>query len=228
MEYDDKCQLLIIGDSTVGKTSILNRYTQGNFSTSYLATVGLDFFTKDIQIGDKIVRVKIWDTAGQERFRSFTYGFYRNANGILLAYDVSNAETFDNLKFWLQSLQTHSDDKNIIVLLGNKVDLPREITKEDGERFANEYNFKYFETSSKTGQGVEESINYLVNEVMKKKAQQPRKDQRSSIVLGQNNTTGMVNSINTGGNSNINGGYTNQGQGNDKGFNKKKKDKDCC
>ena len=99
MNYDEKCQLLIIGDSTVGKTSILSRYTEGSFSPNYLATVGIDFFTKDEVFNGKIVRIKIWDTAGQERYKALTQGFFRNAHGILIVYDVTNAETFDNLKY---------------------------------------------------------------------------------------------------------------------------------
>lgn len=167
MNYDQKCQLLIIGDSTVGKTSILSRFTDGKFSANYLATVGLDFFTKDMRFGNKIIRIKIWDTAGTERFRSFATGFYRNAQGILLVYDVNNCDSFDNLKYWLQSIKTHCTEANIIIVIGNKIDLPREIKKEEAEKYANDNNFKYFETSAKTGEGIEESITYLVEQVLK-------------------------------------------------------------
>lgn len=171
MNYDEKCQLLIIGDSTVGKTSILSRYTEGSFSPNYLATVGIDFFTKDEVFNGKIVRIKIWDTAGQERYKALTQGFFRNAHGILIVYDVTNAETFDNLKYWVQSIHTHLGEKgNVkVIIIGNKIDLSREIKREDAEKFAEENNYKYFETSALSGEGIEESITYLVKQVLDNK-----------------------------------------------------------
>ena len=171
MNYEEKCQLMIIGDSTVGKTSILSRFSNGTFNSNYLATVGLDFFNKDEIINNKTVRIKIWDTAGQERYKALTKGFFRNAQGILLVYDVTNAETFENLKYWIQSINTHlGDEKEYVhlVIIGNKIDLNgREITKEDAQKFCNQEGYPYFETSAKTGEGVDNSIRYLVEEVIK-------------------------------------------------------------
>ena len=172
MNYDEKCQLLIIGDSTVGKTSILSRFTEGTFSPNYLATVGLDFFTKDEYFNNKIVRIKIWDTAGQERYKALTQGFFRNAHGILIVYDVTNSETFDNLKYWVQSIHTHLGEKgNVkVIIIGNKIDLKREIKKEDAQKYAEENGYKYFETSALSGEGIEESIKYLVQQVLESQA----------------------------------------------------------
>ena len=172
MKYDEKCQLLIIGDSTVGKTSILSRFTEGTFSPNYLATVGLDFFTKDEYFNNKIVRIKIWDTAGQERYKALTQGFFRNAHGILIVYDVTNSETFDNLKYWVQSIHTHLGEKgNVkVIIIGNKIDLKREIKKEDAQKYAEENGYKYFETSALSGEGIEESIKYLVQQVLESQA----------------------------------------------------------
>ena len=172
MNYDEKCQLLIIGDSTVGKTSILSRFTEGTFSPNYLATVGLDFFTKDEYFNNKIVRIKIWDTAGQERYKALTQGFFRNAHGILIVYDVTNSETFDNLKYWVQSIHTHLGEKgNVkVIIIENKIELKREIKKEDAQKYAEENGYKYFETSALSGEGIEESIKYLVQQVLESQA----------------------------------------------------------
>ena len=121
MNYDQKCQLLIIGDSTVGKTSILSRFVDGTFNSNYLATVGLENVTKDEIIDDKTIRIKIWDTAGQERYKSLTKSFFRNAEGVMLVYDVTNLETYENLKFWLQSIQNNmSSDMGEIPVMREK------------------------------------------------------------------------------------------------------------
>ena len=104
MNYDEKCQLLIIGDSTVGKTSILSRYTEGSFSPNYLATVGIDFFTKDEVFNGKIVRIKIWDTAGQERYQSISKGLFQKVQGIIIVYDITNYSSFENISNWLNSI----------------------------------------------------------------------------------------------------------------------------
>ena len=161
---ENKCQLLIIGDSTVGKTSILYQYTNNQFLSQHLATVGIDYYNKDEMINDKLVRVKIWDTAGQERYKSLTSTFFRNAQGIILVYDVTNPETFDNLKYWIQSINSNlgvqSNVKKIII--GNKIDLPREVSKDEAETLANEYGIKYFETSAKDNINIKESIKYCV------------------------------------------------------------------
>ena len=171
MNYDEKCQLLIVGDSTVGKTSILSRYTSGTFNANYLATVGLDFFQKEEIFNGKTIRIKIWDTAGQERYKSLTQGFFRNAQGIMVVYDVTNMETFDNLQYWIKSIKTHvgsEKDQIPVIVIGNKIDATeREVERSSGEKFAADLNYDYFETSAKTGEGVEKCVNYLVEKVLK-------------------------------------------------------------
>ena len=192
MNYDKKCQLLIIGDSTVGKTSILNRYTNGEFNPHYLATIGLDFFKKDEVIDGKTIRIKIWDTAGQERYKSLTQGYFRNAEGIMIVFDVSNIETFNNLKYWIQSIKTHIDVDNDhvpAIIIGNKIDIfNREVTKEQGEKFSKEQNFEYFETSAKNGNNINECIRFLIEKVLQNKK---RKDEelfpKENIIIGEGN-----------------------------------------
>ena len=171
MNYDKTCQILIIGDSEVGKTCLIQRYANGIFKGDYIMTVGLDFHTKQEMINNLTVSIKLWDTAGQERFKALTPSFFRNAEGVVLAYDVTNSESFDNLKFWINSIKTNLFEKNIfipIIIIGNKIDLEdmRGISKDIANKFAKENNFKYFETSAKTGEGVDEAFRDLVNQIL--------------------------------------------------------------
>ena len=171
MNYDKTIQLLVIGDSSVGKTSLITRYTNGTFKEEYLATVGLDYYSKVEAINNQTINIKLWDTAGQERYKSLTQNYFRNAEGVLLTYDVTNSESFDNLKDWIGSIKTNMEGKNIflpLIIVGNKIDMEdsREINKEDAEKFASDNNYKYFETSAKTGEGVDDAIRDLVNQVL--------------------------------------------------------------
>ena len=171
MNYDKTCQILLIGDSLVGKTCLIQRYVNGTFKDDYITTVGLDYHTKLEIINNLNVSVKLWDTAGQERFKALTPSFFRNAEGVVIAYDVTNSESFDNLKFWISSIKTNLFEKNIfipIIIIGNKIDLEdmREISKDVASTFAKENKFKYFETSAKTGEGVDEAFRDLINQVL--------------------------------------------------------------
>ena len=164
-------QILLIGDSLVGKTCLIQRYANGIFKEDYITTVGLDYYTKQEMINNLNVSVKLWDTAGQERFKALTPSFFRNAEGVVIAYDVTNSESFDNLKFWISSIKTNLFEKNIfipIIIIGNKIDLEdmRDISKDVASAFAKENNFKYFETSAKTGEGVDEAFRDLVNQIL--------------------------------------------------------------
>ena len=191
MYYDIKCQIIIIGDSTVGKTSIITRYSNGTFDSNYLATVGIDTCTKDENINGKIVRVKIWDTAGEERFKTLTNNFFRNAEGVILVYDVTNTETYSNLKFWIQSIKTNmgeNTDTIPIIILGNKIDCEtREIFREEAEAFAKGQNFHYFETSAKTGENVDSSIKFLINLIMSQNSEEEEKNNNITITKEEEN-----------------------------------------
>ena len=197
MNYDQKCQLLIIGDSTVGKTSILSRFANGTFNSNYLATVGLDNFTKDEIIDNKTIRIKIWDTAGQERYKSLTKGFFRNAEGVMLVYDVTNSETYENLKFWLQSIKNNmsSDMGEIpIIIIGNKIDCEdREVIKEEAEKFWKEQGYQYFETSAKTGDNIDMTIKYLVKKVVDIKEGKKEEDKNQNIKIDKNDANNNKN-----------------------------------
>ena len=196
MNYDKTCQLLIIGDSSVGKTSLITRYANGTFKEEYLATVGLDYFTKVEEINNQTIQVKLWDTAGQERFKSLTQNYFRNAQGVLLTFDVTNTESFDNLKDWINSIKKNMEGNNVfipLIIIGNKIDMEdsREIQKEDAQKFATENKYKYFETSAKTGEGVDDAIRDLVNQVLSSKQANEGKDEgRKSVQIKAGNIQG--------------------------------------
>ena len=171
MSYDKTIQLLVIGDSSVGKTSLITRYTNGTFKEEYLATVGLDYYSKVEAINNQTINIKLWDTVGQERYKALTQNFFRSAEGVLLTFDVTNIDSFNNLKDWIGSIKTNMEGKNIflpLIIVGNKIDMEdsREINKEDAVKFASDNNYKYFETSAKTGEGVDDAVRDLVNQVM--------------------------------------------------------------
>ena len=197
MKYDDKIQLLIIGNSSVGKTSLLVRYTTNNFNRNHIATLGIDYYTKDEKINDKFIRVKIWDTAGQERYKSLAYSFFRNAHGLILVYDVSNRESFEDLKSWINNIQSNlmNNEVNIVkMIVGNKIDLERVVMKEEGEKFAQENNYFYYESSAKDNINVEESFRLIVlkisetktssNSVLKDNIKLEKKNQNQNVCLG--------------------------------------------
>ena len=186
MNYDDKCQLLIIGDSTVGKTSILNKYSSKTFNQNYIATVGLDFFTKDEVIDSKTIRIKIWDTAGQERYKALTKCFFQKAQGVMVVFDVCSQKSFNNLKFWIESLNSQlSEDMSLVpvTVIGNKIDIPkRTVNKYSMIDFDKKYLLKYFETSAKTGEGIDSAIKELVKRVMNNEG---KKNGRENLRLSQ-------------------------------------------
>ena len=165
-EYDHKCQIIIIGDSTVGKTSFLSQYMGHNNPLKQTATVGIDYFSKDIKIDTAIVRTKIWDTAGQERFRSITDSFYKSANGVILVFDLNNKDTFTNLKVWVQSISLKASKNIKKILIGNKSDLEREIGYDEAAEFAKNYDLNYFEASAKENINVESTIIWLIKEIL--------------------------------------------------------------
>ena len=176
MNYDKSCQILLLGNVAVGKTSLITRYVNGIFKGEYINTVGLEVNSKNEMINDTNVLVKLWDTAGQERFRALTPNYLRNAEGVMLIYDITSTESFEDLKSWLDSLKTHFGEKNIfipIVIVGNKIDLGdmREIEKNNAIKFANKYNYKYFEASAKTGEGVDDAVRELVKQILANKEQ---------------------------------------------------------
>ena len=125
-------------------------------------------FSKDEIFNNKKIRIKIWDTAGEERYRALTQGFFKSANGIIITYSVNDVDTFENLKYWIQSIHTNLGENDLvkIIIIGNKIDLDREVNFDDAKKYAEDNGYKYFETSAKSGKGINESIKFLVQEII--------------------------------------------------------------
>ena len=163
-------KILLIGDSQVGKTSLLLKYTEHVFPEEHIATIGVEYKDKFIVKDNYNIRLQIWDTAGQERFHSITKNIYRNANGVLFVYDITNQESFNNIKNWIKDLQNVGNDiKGVII--GNKLDLEqkRDVSKEDLEVLGKKNQMPFLETSAKQNINVNEGFDLLVNELLKGK-----------------------------------------------------------
>ena len=163
-------KVLLLGDSTVGKTCFLLQYTERSFQAEHMSTIGLDYRLKNMILNNgKKVKLQIWDTAGQDRFRSVTKTYYKGADGILLIYDVTNIQTYENVKNWISQIKQESSPHIVIYIIGNKIDRSedRKIQTEQGQKLADEFNLDFFETSAKTGENVNEAFESLVNKIDK-------------------------------------------------------------
>lgn len=197
--YCDKTyKILLLGDSSVGKTCFLLRYIEDTFTENHISTIGVDYKTKFVNIIDddnlskdqkeenglekqngintgakeKMVKLQIWDTAGQDRFRCITKNYLRGSNGIMLIYDITNSSSFTNIKNWIAQIKESLGDTVAITLVGNKLDLEenlRKVTKEQGEALALEYNFKFLETSVKLNKNINKAFENLALDILKNK-----------------------------------------------------------
>ena len=161
-------KILLLGDSSVGKTCFLKRYTDNTFQDAYLSTIGFDFKFKFVTLDNgKTVKVQLWDTAGQERFRTIAKSYYKGAHGIILIYDVTNRKTYDNIKKWLNQIRDEASNRISIILVANKIDCEdaRQVTKEEGETLAKSNNLPIFEASAKDSINVNESFQFLIEKI---------------------------------------------------------------
>lgn len=163
-EYDYLFKCLIIGDSGIGKSSIVTRFVDNMFIDSYITTIGVDFKIKTLNINDKNVKLQIWDTAGQERFRTITTSYYRGAHIILLCYDITDRNSFNNLVLWLNEIKKYGSESVIIILCGTKLDMEekRTVLVEEAQNFADTNNIKYIEISSKNDINIFTMFNTVI------------------------------------------------------------------
>ena len=154
-----KISLILIGESTVGKTSLMRVYNDLKFQESSLATIGIEVYTKNIQINEEVCSIKIWDTCGQERLRALSANYYKKADGVILVYDTTSIDSFNNLDYWLKSIKFYCKRDIPIIIIGNKIDLENKIDKETLNDFMREHsNIPIFNTSAKTGKGINEAF----------------------------------------------------------------------
>lgn len=163
-------KILILGDSSVGKSSILMRYTENTFNTNMATTVGIDYKLKKIKVDDVELKLQIWDTAGQEKYRSLAQNYYKNSMGVLLVFDVTEEDTFDNVRNWVRQIKNHAGENICKVLIANKADLTEErvIQTDQIKELSSDINMEAFECSAKTGMNIEAAFLHLAKEIKKK------------------------------------------------------------
>ena len=185
--YDVKYKIMVLGESKVGKTSLIKRYTKDQFGGVYLTTVGMDFQDKIIEIEDKKVRLQVWDTAGQERFRNVTKSYFQSSQGLLVVYDITDKESFEKINFWMENIKKNAPENAKLILVENKCDLAneRKVSYEEGENYAKKFNIKFFESSAKDGTNVKEFFFYLANEIYQDDKTKG-KDNKNSLQLNAN------------------------------------------
>uniref|UniRef100_A0A7N0SY52 Uncharacterized protein n=1 Tax=Kalanchoe fedtschenkoi TaxID=63787 RepID=A0A7N0SY52_KALFE len=166
-DYDYLFKLVLIGDSGVGKSNLLSRFTKNEFNLESKSTIGVEFATRSLNVDGKIIKAQIWDTAGQERYRAITSAYYRGAVGALLVYDVTRRATFENVERWLNELRNHTDPNIVVMLVGNKSDLRHliAVTTEDGKSFAERESLYFIETSALEATNVENAFTELLTQI---------------------------------------------------------------
>ena len=168
-EYDLMFKILLLGDSGVGKSSLLLRYTKNEFISDMRSTIGVEFALKYITIDNYQLKIQIWDTAGMERYRSITNAYYKGAKGVIVLYDICRKKSFENVDKWIDDFKSKADDDAVIILIGNKSDLDdkREVSKEEGESKAQMNKFAFMETSAKDNNNVQKAFETLFSEIVK-------------------------------------------------------------
>ncbi|BAM79145.1 small GTP-binding protein of Rab family [Cyanidioschyzon merolae strain 10D] len=166
-EYDYLFKIVLIGDSGVGKSNLLSRFTRNEFNLESKSTIGVEFATRSVQTDGKVIKAQIWDTAGQERYRAITSAYYRGAVGALLVYDISKRSSFENAERWLKELRDHADQNIVIMLVGNKSDLKhlRAVTTEEGQQYADARGLSFIETSALDASHVEEAFVRILTDI---------------------------------------------------------------
>ena len=161
-------KLILIGNSGVGKSCILNRYIKHTFEETYKCTIGVDFLMKTLTINNQTVKLQIWDTAGQEKYKSMVSSYYRGANVALIVFDLTSHESFDALPIWIQNYYKNGPEQKNIILIGNKKDMieDRKVTEEEAKSFSETNNMMYFETSAKDGENIDYVFNYATEKLL--------------------------------------------------------------
>lgn len=166
-EYDYLFKLLLIGDSGVGKSCLLLRFADDTYTESYISTIGVDFKIRTIELDGKTIKLQIWDTAGQERFRTITSSYYRGAHGIIVVYDVTDLDSFNNVKQWLQEIDRYASDSVNKLLVGNKCDMSarKVVDYNTAKEFAEQLGIPFLETSARTSTNVEQAFLTMAAEI---------------------------------------------------------------
>ena len=168
-EYDLMFKILLLGDSGVGKSSLLLRYTKNEFNIDMRSTIGVEFGLKFLKVDNFQLKVQIWDTAGMERYRSITSAYYKGAKGVIIVYDICRQKSFESVDKWIEDFKSKADEDAVILLIGNKNDLDekREVSKEEAEIMAKKNKYAFMETSAKDNNNVNRAFETLFKEIVK-------------------------------------------------------------
>uniref|UniRef100_A0A7S2Z8R1 Uncharacterized protein n=2 Tax=Rhodosorus marinus TaxID=101924 RepID=A0A7S2Z8R1_9RHOD len=197
--YDYLFKLLLIGDSSVGKSCLLLRFSDGSFNESQMSTIGVDFKIRTLELDKKTFKLQIWDTAGQERFRTIAAAYYRGAQGIIIVYDVTNKQSFENVEMWLSEVNKYGSGDVNKLLVGNKSDLTskREVETEKGKELAESNGMKFLETSAKTAENVEEAFLTMTREVFQQIGSDVAQDKKSATISVRDTDTPVSSGSNS-------------------------------
>lgn len=187
-EYDYLFKLLLIGDSGVGKSCLLLRFADDTYTESYISTIGVDFKIRTIELDGKTIKLQIWDTAGQERFRTITSSYYRGAHGIIVVYDVTDQESYNNVKQWLQEIERYACENVNKLLVGNKSDLTTKkvVDYTTAKEFADSLGIPFLETSAKNATNVEQAFLTMAAEIKSRMGPAAVQQDTKKVVVGDN------------------------------------------
>jgi len=185
-EYDYLFKLLLIGDSGVGKSCLLLRFAEDTYTESYISTIGVDFKIRTIELEGKTIKLQIWDTAGQERFRTITSSYYRGAHGIIVVYDVTDYESFNNVKQWLHEIDRYACENVNKLLVGNKSDLEskRAVKFDTAKEFADTLGIEFLETSAKNSTNVEQAFQTMAAQIKTRMKSAPVEKRKPAASVG--------------------------------------------
>ncbi|XP_044847267.1 ras-related protein Rab-25 [Mauremys mutica] len=192
-DYNFVFKVVLIGESGVGKTNLLSRFTRNEFNHDSRTTIGVEFSTRTIMVGNAMVKAQIWDTAGLERYRAITSAYYRGAVGALLVFDIAKHQTYDVVERWLKELYDHAEATIIVMLVGNKTDLAqaREVPTEEAKMFAENNGLLFIETSALDSTNVEQAFETILRDIFNKvQKQQQRSPQDNAVSLSSENPHG--------------------------------------
>ena len=183
-EEEIKIKIMLLGESQIGKTSLIQRYVKNNFNLSYITTVGIDFQLKQIKMNNKSIKLQIWDTAGQERFKNITKSYFHSSDGFIVGYDITSRLSFTNVSTWLKEINENAPEEIHKILIGNKCDLnEREVTTEEGQKLAEENGMKFFETSAKNDINVKETFEAITKDILDVQYKVEGDGNRNSLVI---------------------------------------------
>ena len=188
---------IIIGDPAVGKSNILLKYAHNKFTNEYQSTIGVEFGAKNLTIDGKVFRIQIWDTAGQENFRSITRAYYKNSVCAIVAYDITNRTSFENVQEWIDEVKSQTPKEILLVLVGNKIDLESEriVSFDEGKKLSEDNDMLFFETSAKNGNGINEVFLNSCREIYQniEKGYYDLNNEACGIKKGEQNDNGNIN-----------------------------------